>query len=70
MDFAVLADYRVKLKEFEKKDMYKDIARELKKIWIMKVTVIPMVICALGTVTKWLVRGLEDLELRGRVKTI
>ena len=31
MDFAVLADYRIKLKECEKKDKYLDLARELKK---------------------------------------
>ena len=31
MDFAVLADHRVKLKENEKKDKYLDIDRKLKK---------------------------------------
>ena len=31
VDSAVLADYRIKLKEYEKKDKYLDIARELKK---------------------------------------
>ena len=36
----------------------------------MKVTVIPIVVGALGTVTKGLVRGLGGLELRGRVETI
>ena len=36
----------------------------------MKVTVIPIVIGALGSVTKGLIKGLEDLEIRGRVETI
>ncbi len=36
----------------------------------MKVTLIPIVIGVLGTVTKGLVQGLEDLEIRGRVETI
>ena len=36
----------------------------------MKVTVIPVVIGVLGTVTKGLQQGLEDLEKRGRVETI
>ena len=31
VDFAVLADHKVKLKEGEKKDKYLDLARELKK---------------------------------------
>ena len=35
----------------------------------MKVTVIPIVIGALGTVTKGLIQGLEDLEIRERVKS-
>ena len=36
----------------------------------MKVTVIPIVIGALGTVTKELVQGLEDLNIRGWVVTL
>ena len=52
MDFAVPVDHRVKLKESEKRDKYLDVARELKKLWNMKVTIIPIVIGALGTVTK------------------
>ena len=36
----------------------------------MKVTVIPIAIVAFGTVTKGLVRRLEDLEIRRRVETI
>ena len=60
--------FRVKLKESEKKDKYFDFARELKKQWNMKVTII--VIDALGTVTKGLIQGLEDLEIRGQEETI
>ena len=36
----------------------------------MKVTIVPIVIGALGTVTKGLLKGLEDLEVGGRVETI
>ena len=36
----------------------------------MKMTVILIVIGAFGTVSKGLVKGMEDLEIRGRVKTI
>ena len=36
----------------------------------MKVTVIPVIIGALGTVTKRLIEGLEDQEIRGRVEII
>ena len=69
VDFAVPAD-RVKLRESEKWDKYVDLARELKKHWNMKVTEISIVIGALSTVTKGLVKGPGDLEIRGRVETI
>ena len=70
VDLSVLADHRIKLKECEKKDKYLDLARELKKLWNMKVTIIQIVIGAFSTVTKGLFKGLEDLEVGGRVETI
>ena len=54
VDFAVPADHRINLKESEKKDKYLDLARELKKLWNMKVTIVPIVIGALGTATKFI----------------
>ena len=36
----------------------------------MEVTIIQIVIGALGTVTKGLIKGLEDLETKGRVESI
>ena len=48
----------------------KILARELKKRWNKKVTIIPIVIGALGTVTKVLIKVLEDFEIRERVETI
>ena len=36
----------------------------------MQVTIIPIVIGAFGTVTKGLLKGLEDSEVGGRVETI
>ena len=50
VDIAVTADHSLKLKESEKK--YLDLGWELKKLLNMKVTVIPIVIGALGTFTK------------------
>ena len=65
VDFAVPAEHRVKLKESEKKGKYLNLARELKKkLWNIKVTVIPIIIGALGTVTKGSVHGLKELEIR------
>ena len=36
----------------------------------MKVTIVPIVIGALGSITKGLLKSLEDLEVGGRVETI
>ena len=55
---------------WKKNDKYLDLARELKKLWNMKVTIVPIVIGALGTITKGLLKALEDLEVGGRVETI
>ena len=70
VDIAVPADNRINLKESEKKDKYLDLARELKILWNMKVTIGPIVIGSLGTVNKGLLKGLEDLEVGKRVETI
>ena len=36
----------------------------------MKVTIVPIVIGALGTITNGLLKGLEDLEVGGQGETI
>ena len=36
----------------------------------MKMTIIPIVIGAFSTETKGLLKGLEDLEVRGQVETL
>ena len=69
-EFCCPADHRVKLKESEKKDKYLNIVRKLKKLWCIKVTVMPIVTDTLSTVTKGLIQELEDSEIRGRVETI
>ena len=70
VDFAVPADHWINLNESAKKDMYFDLAREMKKLWNMKITIVLIVIGPLGTITKGLLKGLEDLEVGWRVETI
>ena len=68
VDFTIPADHRVKLKESEKRDKCLDLAWVLKKLWDMKVTMIPIVIGALSTVTKRIGTGtgkLRDKRLSG-----
>ena len=66
MDFAVPADQRIKLKESKKKKKYLDRDRELEKLWNVKVTIVPVIIGAFGTVSKGFLKGLEDLGTGGR----
>ena len=54
-------NHRINLKECENKDKYLNLARELKKLWSMKVTIVPIVTDALE---------MADLEVVGRVETI
>ena len=58
-DFVVAACYRMKIQESEKRDKYLNFVWELKKLWNMRVTVIPIVIGTLGTVPRCLERGLD-----------
>ena len=49
-------DHMVQIKENEKRDKYLDLARE-RMLWNVRVTLIPIIIDALGTVPKGLVKN-------------
>ena len=71
--FAAPANNRMQIKENEKINKYLDLARGLKtkkKKGNMRVTVIPIVVGAPGTVLKGLAKRLEELEIQGGIKTI
>ena len=70
VDFAVPANHRTKLKESEKRDKYLDLARKLKKLRNMKVTIVLTMVGVFGILTKGLLKGLEDFEVGRRVETI
>ena len=59
MDFTVPADDIVKIKESKNIEKYLDLPIELKKLWNMKVTAIPIVVGILGMVSKNLEKRLE-----------
>ena len=70
VNFVILADRRVKLKESEQREKYLYLVWKLKKLCNVKEMITTIVIAALGTVIKGLVQGLEDLEIEGRVETV
>ena len=57
------------LRKSENINNFLDLAREMKKVWSMKVTVIPIVSCVLRMVIKDLKRRLEDLKIRERIES-
>ena len=67
VDYVIPVNNRLRIKDSEKIYKYLDLARELKKLWNMKRTVIPVVVGAL-----WMVpRNMEKrLWIRERIKTI
>ena len=62
-DFEIQTDHLISVSK------YLNFAKELKKLWNMRVMIIPIVIDTLGTVTQELLKGLKDLEIRGQVET-
>ena len=65
VDIAVPADRRVEEKEQEKVEKYQDLKREIGRMWeIRKVQVVPVVIGALGSVSKGFDKWIEKLDIQ------
>ena len=68
--FYASGDHRAKVEDCEKLDRYHDIGRELKrKQSNIQVTVIPIMVGALGKIPNNLEKTLEELEILGRINT-
>ena len=52
IDMTVPSDRNLSLKEYEKVSKYKDLEIEIQKMWNLKVTIVPVVIGALGMIQK------------------
>ena len=63
IDIACPGDNRVAEKEDEKIGKYRDLAREVSKLWNVKVEIIPVVIGALGTIPKLLESRIKDIGI-------
>ena len=60
----------MKIKESDRINIYLNQAREPKKLWNTRVTVIPNIFGVFETVLKSLEKGLEQLEVSGKIVTI
>ena len=61
IDFAIPSDKNVNVKEFEKKYKYKDLEIEIQRMWKMKTKVTPVVIGALGIISKDFENYIKDI---------
>ena len=61
----------MKIKESETMEKLLDLGRELKEnLWNMILTVIPIVVGAIGTVSKGLEKELKELKISERIMTV
>ena len=70
IDIAVPGDVRVERKEDEKIEKYRDLCRELRRLWGVRCFVVPVVVGALGTIPKRLASYMALLDINLSVKTI
>jgi hypothetical protein len=61
IDVAIPADRSVMQKEAEKRLKYKSLCIEIQRMWNLKCTVIPVIIGAIGIVTRSLRKNLEAI---------
>ena len=69
MDIAVPGD-NITQKESEKYVKYQDLAREIKRIWKSGTKVVPVVVGALGSVSKKVAGHLEQLGIKEQTRTM
>ena len=70
IDVAIPGDARVPQKEAEKIEKYSDLRRELQKLWKVKAKVVPIVVGALGTVSKSLTGYLKEIKVSTKIQVI
>ena len=63
IDFAVPRDSRIEEKEKDKIEKYQDLRRELRKIWNVKVKIIPLVVGCLGAIPKQFGNRLKQIGI-------
>ena len=63
-------DSNVMHKETKKYETYQDLAREIKRIWKSRIKVVPVVVGALGSVSKKLAAHLKQIGIKNRIRTV
>ena len=69
-DFAVSGDSRIQVKEKDRIEKYQDLGRELKKIWNVKVKIIPLVVGSLYAIPKQFGNRLKQIGITVRTAQV
>ena len=70
IEMTVPSDRNIALKVIEKKSTYKDLELEIQRMWHMKTVVILVVVGALGTVKKGMVKNIKKVSERATMTEI
>ena len=70
IDVAVPGDVRIAEKETEKIEKHDELKREVERLWKVKAKVIPIVLGALGTVTRSLSNYIKEIGVKTQIKLI
>ena len=70
VDVAIPGDERVLVKETEKIEKYDELRRELERLWKVKAKVVPIIVGALGTVTRNLNSYLKEIGVNVTIQLI
>ena len=63
-DVAIPGDCRIREKEIEKIEKYQNLKRKLKRLWLLKVEVVPVVVGALGCISKGFSGWMDTLGIK------
>jgi hypothetical protein len=70
IDVAISGDRNVIKKEAEKIKKYKDLTREIQRMWNVKTKVIPVIIGATGTISKSFRKYVSNIPRNHQVKEL
>ena len=70
IDVAISGDRNVIKKEAEKILKYKDLTIEIKRMWKVRTSVIPVIIGAIGTISKTFRKYISNIPVNHEVKEL
>ena len=70
INVAIPGDCRIREKEIEKIEKYQNLKRKLKRLWLLKVEVVPVVVGALGCISKGFSGQMDSLGIKLNVGVV